>query len=155
MALIKLTVSRPSVPVDNACITVTIKGCPKTFHTHSVGLQRWYSSNVMLRTQFVFSLNQFFIRCTAWLQPLSGCSQGLLRKSEYRLSRLCASCLNVVVTSFGVDSKKLTINLSLNEQSPKINFTRFILYFLVLPQGGGGCTCYFVNNFYRSPWMCP
>jgi len=34
------------------------------------------------------------------------CSQGLLRKLEYRLSWLCASYLNVVVTSVGVDSTK-------------------------------------------------
>jgi len=35
----KLTVNSPAFPVDDACIIVTIKGCPTTFQTHPVDLQ--------------------------------------------------------------------------------------------------------------------
>jgi hypothetical protein len=103
----------PAFPVHDACTIVTIKGCPKTFQTHPLGLQIWYSSDVMIHTQFVLFLNQFFVRCTVWLyKRFQDCSQGLLRKLAYRLSRLCASCLNVVVTSVSVDSTKTNLQQS-------------------------------------------
>lgn len=104
----------PAFPVDDDCIIVTIKGCPKTFQTHALDLQIWYSSDVMLHTQFVLSL--IFLSAALFeYNSFQGRSQGLLRKLAYRLSRLCASCLNVVVTSVGVDSTKKNSQQSFNQ----------------------------------------
>lgn len=77
-------------PVDDACIIVTIKGCPKTFQTHPVGLQIWYSSDVMLHIQFVLSLNQFFypLHCLA-----TTAFRAVLKDYTGNLNTVCHGCV--------------------------------------------------------------
>ena len=114
----------------------------------------------MVQTQFVLSLNQVFILCTVWPQPLSGLFSRITQKTW--IPFVAALCF---VFECGGDisrrrqHKKKTYNKPLIKQTAtenKFYSVRFVppcSLVCVLPQGGG--TCYFVDNFYRSPRMCP